>query len=288
MALRSNDKSLGKTPGKILGKSRGRIWVPGFLRPQWGVRGSLFAAFAVIAGMAIIISAVAAMVLGRLGGNMVDLTGQDIPRLAASLQLAAQSASLAGQGPALLASQSEEVLNERAKKMKETQEVTLQKLGEIIELGADKTVVAALSETVKNIDDTINSLGAAARERLAAAAEHEKLYDTLRSAQTNFGAVAHPAMTDAQARIRATLGSANPALDEAAQAAQEAQEVDQLGTVIAGGNLMAFEMTAALSANSSDALEAIGKEFKITQQRVKSNLDLLAKIPTTRRLETRR
>jgi methyl-accepting chemotaxis protein len=272
MALRSNDKSLGKIPGK----SPGRIWAPGFLRPQWGVRGSLFAAFAVIAGMAIIISAVAALVLGRLGGNMVDLTGRDIPRLAASLQLAARSASLAGQGPALLASQSEEVLNERAKKMKETQEVTLRKLGEIIELGADKTVVAALSETVKNIDDTINSLGAAARERLAAAAEHEKLYDALRSAQTNFVAVAHPAMTDAKARIRATLGSANPALDEAAQAAQE---VDQLGTVIAGGNLMAFEMTAALSANSSDALEAIGKEFKITQQRVKSNLDLLAKNP---------
>jgi methyl-accepting chemotaxis protein len=274
MALRSNDKSVGKILGKILGKSPGKIWVAGFLRPRWGVRGSLFAAFAVIAGMAIIISAVAAMVLGRLGGNMVDLTGRDIPRLAASLQLAAQSASLAGQGPALLASQSEEVLNERARKMKETQEVTLGKLGEIIELGADKTVVAALSETVKNIDDTINSLGAAARERLEAAAAHDKLYDALRSAQTTFTAVARPAMTDAQARIRAALGSANPALDEAAQAAQE---VDQLGTVIAGGNLMAFEMTAALSANSSDALEAIQKEFKITQQRVKSNLDLLPK-----------
>src|SRR6202030_306521 len=180
----------------------------GFLRPQWGLRGSLFAAFAVIAGMAIIISAVAAMVLGRLGGTMVDLTGRDIPRLAASWQLAAQSASLAGQGPALLASQSEEVLNERAKKMKETQEVTLQKLGEVIELGADKTVVAALSETVKNIDDTTNSRGAAARDRPAAAADHEKLYDALRSAQTTFTAVARPAMTDAQARIRATLGSA--------------------------------------------------------------------------------
>jgi methyl-accepting chemotaxis protein len=274
MALRSNDKSLDKSLGKILGKSLGGSWIPGFLRPQWGVRGSLFAAFAVIAGMAIIISAGAGMVLRHLGGTMVDLSGLDIPRLAASLQLAAQSASLAGQGPALLASQSEEVLNERAKKMKETQEVTLEKLGEIIELGADKTVVAALSETVKNIDDTIKSLGAAARERLAAAAEHEKLYDALRNAQTTFVAVARPAMTDAQARIRATLGSANPALDEAAQAARE---VDQLGTVIAGGNLMAFEMTAALSANGSDALEAIGKEFKITQQRVKSNLDLLPK-----------
>ena len=127
MALRSNDKSLGRS----LGKSLGRSWVPGFLRPQWGVRGSLFAAFAVIAGMAIVISAGAGMVLRHLGGTMVDLSGRDIPRLAAGLQLAAQSASLAGQAPALLASQSEEVLNERAKKMKETQEVTLEKLGEM-------------------------------------------------------------------------------------------------------------------------------------------------------------
>src|SRR5665213_398666 len=85
------------------------------------------------------------------------------------------------------------------KKMKETQEVTLEKLGEVIELGADKAVVAALSETVKNIDDTIKSLGAAARERLAAASEHDKQYNALRDAQTTFVAIARPAMTDAQA-----------------------------------------------------------------------------------------
>ena len=149
----------------LAGKSQG----PGTLGPQWGVRGSLFAAFAVIAGMAIAISAGAAMVLGHLGGTMIDLSGRDIPRLAASLQLAAQSASLASQGPALLASRSEETLNERSAKMKQAQEVALEKLGEIIELGADKTVVASLSETVKNIDDAIKDLGAAARERLEAA-----------------------------------------------------------------------------------------------------------------------
>src|SRR5258707_13163250 len=72
----------------------------GFLRPRWGVRGSLFAAFAVIAGMAIAISAGAGLVLGHLGVAMVDLSGRDIPRLAASLQLSAQSASLATPGPA--------------------------------------------------------------------------------------------------------------------------------------------------------------------------------------------
>src|SRR4051794_28970518 len=88
------------------------------MRPRWGVRGSLFAAFSVIAGMAIVISAGAAMVLGHLNGSMTDLSGRDIPRLAASLQLAQQSASLSGQGPGLLAAESEEALNERSKKMK--------------------------------------------------------------------------------------------------------------------------------------------------------------------------
>jgi hypothetical protein len=50
---------------------------PGFLSlPQWGVRGSLFAAFAVIAGLAILISAGAGMVLGHLGGTMIELSGR--------------------------------------------------------------------------------------------------------------------------------------------------------------------------------------------------------------------
>ena len=53
----------------------------GFLRPRWGVRGSLFAAFAVIAGMAIVISAGAGLVLGHLGGAMVPVAralGMDV------------------------------------------------------------------------------------------------------------------------------------------------------------------------------------------------------------------
>ncbi len=244
------------------------------LRPQWGVRGSLFAAFSVIAGMAIVISAGAGMVLGHLNGTMMELSGRDIPRLAASLQLAAQSASLASQGPALLASRSEEVLKERARKMKETQGVTFEKLGEIIELGADKAVVAALTETIKNVDENINSMVTAARDRLETAAEHERQYEALRKAQAKFVAAANPAMMDAQAHINAILASANLSTDDAAEAART---VDQLGNVVASGNLMAADMTAALSANGSAALEAIEKEFKATQARVKSSLDLLPK-----------
>jgi hypothetical protein len=104
---------------RILGRS-----LVGFLRPRWGVRGSLFAAFTIIAGMTIAISGGAGMVLRHLGETMVDLSGRDIPRLAASLQLSAQSASLPAQGPALLTSQSQDALTERTTKMKQIQQVT--------------------------------------------------------------------------------------------------------------------------------------------------------------------
>jgi len=248
----------------------GRVF--GFLRPRWGVRGSLFAAFAVIAGMAIIISAGAGLVLRHLGGTMLDLSGRDIPRLAASLQLSAQAASLAAQGPALLAAHTDDALSERTKKLKELQQETTQKLGEIIELGADKTVVSSLNETMKNINDAAQSLTSAARERLDVAALHDKQYDALRAAQAAFTAAASPAMLDAQTQVNAILGSANLS---AADANDAAQTLGQLGNVVASGNLVAADMSAALSANSIDKLDDIEREFKQSQGRLRSNLDLL-------------
>jgi hypothetical protein len=241
---------------------------------RFGVRGSLFAAFAVIAGMAIVISAGAALMLGRLGGTMVDLSGRDIPRLAASLQLSAQSASLASQGPALLAARSEDALNDRTRKMKETQAVALQKLGEIVELGADKAVVAALTENMKNIDDVIKSLRSASQERLELAAQHERLYEAVRKAQRRFIAAAGPAAIDGQTELYSIYAAPTFVQNDAIKGHKAA---DQLGDIAASGNLIAFDMIAALSTNSGDTLETIQKEFRTAQARVKSNLDQLPK-----------
>ena len=89
-----------------------------------------------------------------------------------------------------------------------------------------------------------------------------------------FVAVATPAMMEAQVQLNAILTAVELSADDATQAARS---VEQLGNVIANGNLAAADMTAALSANSSDTLEAIEKQFKATQERVKQNLDLLPK-----------
>jgi len=253
-----------------------------FLRPRWGVRGSLFAAFAVIAAMTIVISAGGGLVLRQLGGIMVDLSGQNIPRLAASLELSSLSATLAAQGPAVLASQNEEALGERIKKMKEIQDLTRQKLGEAIELGANKEVATALGETIKNINETMQSLVSAARERLAAAAQHNKQYDALRDAQGAFVTAASPGMMSAQNRINTLLSLSDLSANEANEAAQT---VNQLGNVVASGNLAAADMSAALSANTSDQIDDIEKEFKAAAGRVRSNLDLLPNNPETKTLQ---
>ncbi|MFL6814092.1 MAG: methyl-accepting chemotaxis protein, partial [Bradyrhizobium sp.] len=130
--------------------------------------------------------------------------------------------------------------------------------------------------------EIIGSLGAAASERLAAAAQHDKQYEALRSAQASFVAAAAPAMVDAQAHINAILQSPNLSPDDAAQAARS---VDELGDVIASGHLAASEMIAALSANSSEKLNAIEKGFTATLARVRSSVDLLTKNPANADLE---
>jgi methyl-accepting chemotaxis protein len=241
---------------------------------RFGVRGSLFAAFAVIAGMAIIISAGAGLMLGRLGGTMIDLSSRDIPRLAASLQLSAQSAGLASQGPALLASRSETALNERTRKMKETQAIATQKLDEIVKLGADPAVVTALNDNMKNIDGVIKSLVSAAVERLELADQHDKLYGAVRRAQRRFVAAAGPAAIDAQTELYSIYAAPNFSQTDAIKAHKTA---DQLADIASSGNLMAFDMIAALSATNGETLDAIGKEFRTAQGRVKANVEALPK-----------
>ena len=243
----------------------------------WGIKESLFSAFAVIAGVAVLISIGAGIILGQLGGIMQDLGGRDIPRLSASLQLASESADLASQGPVVLASRDADTLQAEVKKMHDLQQVALSKLGEVIELGADPSVVASLSENVKNIEDAIKSLGAAAKERLDLAAQHKDIYLKLRASHTAFTAAANPAMMSAQGTINAILASANLSQDDAADAART---VESLSNAVSSVNLTASDMMAALSASNSEALEQLGQSFQASQKQAKANLDMKRVSPT--------
>ena len=130
------------------------------------------------------------------------------------------------------------------------------------------------TENMKNIDDVIKSLGSAARERLELAAQHEKLYTAVRNAQRRFIAAAGPAAIDAQTELYSIYGA--PVFSQT-DTIKGHKTADQLGDISSSGNMIAFDLIAALSTNSVDTLETIGKEFRTAQARVKSNLDALPK-----------
>ena len=253
----------------------GKLRFGGFRLPKFGVRGNLFSAFAVIAAMAIIISAGAGTVLRHLESTMVDLSGRDIPRLAASLQLQAQSASLASQGPALLAARSEDSLKERAAKVAETQTAAMQKLGEVIELGADKTVgvCAHRNDEEHRGHDQEPRLGGARATRGGCRSTRNSTKPCARRRRISSPPPCLRWWTPRAGSMRFSPPSI-PSIDDVTQSARV---VEQLGNVIASGNLMASNLAAALSATISDTLEAIEKEFKETIERVKSNLEMLPK-----------
>ena len=241
-------------------------------RPRFGIRGSLFAAFAVIAGMAILISVGAGAILGQLGQMMTDLNGRDIPKLTASLELATASESLASQGPMLLASPTADILKERSQRMRDSHKVAVEKLDTIAKLGADKTVVASLAESVKNIEDTIRSLGAATQEKIDAGVQHLKLYDAIRVAADNFVKKAAPSIADAQAGMDATLRAVVFSAEDSGEASRI---IVQIGNVVGDTNLISSDLMAALSAGTGEALSPIEDSFKTAQARVKTNLSAL-------------
>jgi methyl-accepting chemotaxis protein len=242
--------------------------------PKFGVRGSLYMAFGIMAAMALVISATASMMLGQLGGMLTDLSENDIPRLEATLQLSAQSASLSTQGQALLAADSQAKLNELSDVMKRTQQIATEKLGQIASLGADKSIVEALTETNKSIGDMVDSIKSVAKERLDITAERDARAATLQKNQNEFMSSATMAMLDAQTKMNAGLASAS---DARAAVTDAAHTIEVLSNVMSNANFLAASLRSALTAPNSEALDVFNKSFQARKDRLAGFLEALGK-----------
>ncbi|MBI3701773.1 MAG: HAMP domain-containing protein [Afipia sp.] len=216
--------------------------------PKFGVRGSLYMAFGIMAAMAILISATASTMLGQLGGMLTDLSENDIPRLEATLQLSTQSASLASQGQALLAAESKAALDDLADRMKETHRTATEKLGQIARLGTEASIVAALSETNNGIGDMVDSMRSAAGERLEIVAARRALAAELQRHLNSF---------------LATAGVVRDVPDSS------------LNAIIAAASGMTADLNAGLIATRNEDIAASQRSFQSKFERVNSLLGSL-------------
>jgi methyl-accepting chemotaxis protein len=277
-------------------------------RSRIGVRGSLFLAFAAIAAMALVISGGASVLLDQLGRMMTGLAGTDIPRLTTSLQLTAMTESLASRAPALLQASTHAAREEQLKQLKTTQTAALEKIKLIKSIGgADATIVSGLEENVKNLDDMINSLNNAAKERIDTVDKREQQFVKMRSAHKEFADALNGAMTSAKDAVKAALAidvsfkppaaSADDSVDDTVAKAEAAQKADKarqekdkaiaeamrrndvLAALLAGANQMAGDLSAAPAATKTEMIDAYKDTFKKTKKAMQDQVDGLAGMP---------
>ncbi len=258
------------TGSSWIGALRGRL--PGL---RVGVRGSLFIAFAVIAGMALVISAGASLLLGQLERMTTDLSARDIPRLASSLQLQTHSAALATEAPTLLAADTTARLAERRDAVRRTQTRIAAKLGELIELGADKELVTSLTDTVKRTDEMIGKLDDVAQAQIAATAARMKTQEALQNAHADLITTATPLLKMAQTQVKAALTSGRAASETALQ---DMLLVESLTETVAAANLFSAELLAAAAAPDMERVNALRIRANQTLAPLQSSAEVLGQV----------
>jgi len=247
---------------------------------------------------------------------MGGLSGRDIPQLTASLQLTAMTETLASRAPTLLQAATDSARADQLKSLKATQAAALERINKVKAIGgADETVVSGLEENVKNLDDMINSLDNAAKERIETVDKREQQFIKMRSAHKDFIDVTATAITDAKAAVKAALAqeiSVKPAKAEAAKADDDSdaaakaeaaakaaatakadktrQDKDQaitdalhktdlLAALLADANLMAGDMSAAPAATKTETLDDYKDVFKKTKKAMQDGASELGDMP---------
>ncbi len=251
-------------------------------RIRIGLRGNLFAAFAVVAGLSVVISAGAALLFNQLGHTLDDLSGRDVPKLAAGLRLESLSTSLTNQAPALLASDSDDVLRERMATLNGTQEAASRQLQDLVRLGGAPETMAALQDIVKNLHDMVALLGTAANGKITAASARAAKYTELRNIHGAFVAAATPAMLDAQTMMNAVLASATVSQEDISAAARG---VEVIGRLMSEANLMAAELSAVLAAPSPEELERIQGAVELAGGRLADAIEQAGTTPGLSRIK---
>ncbi len=228
-------------------KTRGRI----------GIRGSLFLAFAAIAGVALIISTVASLQLGQLGRTTDHLSGVEIPRLRTAFELAALSQILVSRAPSLLQAVDENSRQEQIKALKAAQDEVADKIKVMRELGADKGAVDAFEADTIAIGQTIETLATAAKSRIDRNKKRDQKLSQMRKEHAAFQSVIMAALEKAKSDVRSSIMK-----DAFGEASKAMHSVDIINDLLTNENAVVIDLSSSISASSVAVLNDYKSHYK--------------------------
>ena len=191
-----------------------------------GIRGRLLGAFAVVASLTLIASAVAFLSYDRINGSFRRIEQQSAPAMTGSLELARQAAEFSTIGQSLLTANDQHEVETGIANLRAMQGAMSQTLQTVAASGVDKDRIGALRGTFVHINQSADALAQSIESRLTLAAERKTSVESAQNAHLNLSEKIEPMVDDAQFNLIVGLQSLGEKGDIAAVADAAAKLAD--------------------------------------------------------------
>ncbi len=255
-------------------------------RGALAIRGRLYLAFAMVASLTVLASAIGVASYGQLGGIIQHITAANLPAMAQSLHLAKASAEISTAAPTLLAARD---AAERTAAVA-TLNAQIAAVGAAVDglagAGGHDDAVAALRQTAGDLAANLTALAALVERRQDLTARRAAALAALAGAHRALDAKLAPLLDDAAFDLATGLESATDAGDIKAIGTQLTALADQqLGAVTAmyelraDSNLVFGLLGEAAGVPSKDLLVPIRDRFTAAADHMAKSLQALKGAP---------
>ncbi|MBI3453039.1 MAG: HAMP domain-containing protein [Rhodospirillales bacterium] len=229
---------------------------PSKTQRRFGIKHKLFLSFGAVAALTVAASGVGWVSFNNAGQAITHITNQNMPAIAASLEVARMSAEIAAVAPTLAAVTEEKDRRQVAAGLKSKQE-DMAALLRRLESWARQQDMEELGRLRADLGKRLNELDRVVGERLSIAEARAERLEALRKAHEKFIQVAIPLVDD-------TSFSLNIALSSVAEKGT-AQEIERQIALLTKGELAGFEAMLKLIADVNSAQAVLVEAGGITQ-----------------------
>ncbi len=225
-----------------------------------GIRGRLFAAFGMVAGLTVLASAIGFVSYSRLGETLNTITTENVPAMNASLRVARTSAEIAATAPAMLAATNRNEASGTMATLDAKQQELTSGIEALATTAGGGDAAASLQNNTATIRQQLAGIAVAVDRRLAAAAEREQAVAAIEAAHRAFAEAVAPMVDDSAFDLAAALSiDDNQDMKEVQQTLARLSDhelgiLQALYELRADGNLLFGLLTEAATAPNKDLL----------------------------------
>jgi methyl-accepting chemotaxis protein len=264
------------------------LWVRAlWARALWvralGVRSGLLLALGGIAATTVIAAVVAILLFGQFRQALDRVTGRSIPMTVASLELSADTQSLAASAPLLLAARGDRERKRQLEVLNDALRAARARLDLVRRDGGNATTVAALDKAIGELTNEVHDLDGRVVGRLAVQDRIGRKITEVDKTHRRLLNLIAPALEQTKTEI--AMASMSIGGDPAQVtntliklAAQQAPLATTLLEVVASANLASSLLHRGESAATTDAVDAVSALFGKSAQQMTERLDALANI----------